>query len=411
MGTQASEEGLLIVDKARRTKGWTKSDRVWCDAAYVAQPTLRRFWKREKIQAENFKAICRAIGCDWQDVAEHTPDKSGICYIRRPPIETQCHAEIRTDGSLIRIKASAGMGKTALISEISDAANRLDYQVLRLNMLRINDAVIDQPDQVLKWVCRNIYRQLNLCTCKRVEEFWDDDDGSNDNCTAYLEEQVLSHIKKPVVLLIDNLDRIFPHQQTAIDLLGLLRSWYEEARCSSIWQKLRIVLAHSTDLYLNLSVVSSPFNVGKPISLPEFSQEQVQSMLMWHEIPWTEEEVNELMDIVGGHPELISNAIHYAKIHPELDFQGLIESIATPNGPYRNHLQNLSSQLQDQENLSLQIQSLLSSNSFVVIPPNDAFYLDSLGLIILHKNSAKIRNRLYRQYFQQQFSAKTSMPV
>lgn len=411
MGIQASEDGLLIVDQARRVKGWTKSDRVWCDAAYVAQPTLRRFWKREKIQAENFKAICRAVGCDWQDIAEHTLDKPGICYVKRPPIETQCHAEIRTDGSLIRIKASAGMGKTALISEISDAASRLDYQVLRLNMLRIDDAVLDQPDKVLKWFCRNIYRQLNLCTCKRVEEFWDDEDGSNDNCTAYLEEQVLSHVETPVVLLIDNLDRVFPYHQTAINLLGLLRSWYEEARCSPLWRKLRIVLAHSTDLYLNLSVVSSPFNVGKPISLPEFNQEQVQSMLAWHEILWTEAEVQKLMNIIGGHPELISNAIHYAKIHPELGFQKFIEIIATPNGPYRNHLQGLNSKLRSQENLLIRMKSLLASSDFVSIPSNDAFYLDSLGLIILRQNSATIRNTLYRQYFQQQISTETSMSV
>jgi len=41
---KASEQGLKIVDEARRKKRWQKYALTWATVAATSQATLRRFW-------------------------------------------------------------------------------------------------------------------------------------------------------------------------------------------------------------------------------------------------------------------------------------------------------------------------------------------------------------------------------
>ncbi len=67
---KASELGLEIVEQARRRKGWTKTCEAWRVSATVSKSTLDRFWMQKPIQYENFKAICEAVGVDWEQIVD-----------------------------------------------------------------------------------------------------------------------------------------------------------------------------------------------------------------------------------------------------------------------------------------------------------------------------------------------------
>ncbi|MCU0515731.1 MAG: AAA family ATPase [Oscillatoria sp. Prado101] len=68
---RASEEGLRIVDIARRNPGWNKTGDVWCQAALTSKATLKRFWARQPIRRETFIDICKAVGIhNWEDIIE-----------------------------------------------------------------------------------------------------------------------------------------------------------------------------------------------------------------------------------------------------------------------------------------------------------------------------------------------------
>lgn len=71
---KATREGLAKVDLARRRKGWNADALAWVDAARTSKATLRRFRQGKKIQEEVFKAICQAVGVDWQEVVDNTID-------------------------------------------------------------------------------------------------------------------------------------------------------------------------------------------------------------------------------------------------------------------------------------------------------------------------------------------------
>ncbi len=67
----ASAAGLEIVDRARKQKGYNKTNAVnWLEAAKVSRSSLDKFWARQPIKHENFVAICTAVGIDWQTVVD-----------------------------------------------------------------------------------------------------------------------------------------------------------------------------------------------------------------------------------------------------------------------------------------------------------------------------------------------------
>lgn len=80
---RASQQGLKIVDQARRKRGWNKDAPAWVDAANellrdtggsISRSTLLRFWKPQPIWQENFVAICKSVGIDnWEDLVDESP--------------------------------------------------------------------------------------------------------------------------------------------------------------------------------------------------------------------------------------------------------------------------------------------------------------------------------------------------
>jgi hypothetical protein len=67
---KASDYGLVIADRARRQKGWLKSQGEWIESANVAPASLRRFWLKQPIKRKSFLAICQAVGIDWEEIAD-----------------------------------------------------------------------------------------------------------------------------------------------------------------------------------------------------------------------------------------------------------------------------------------------------------------------------------------------------
>ena len=76
-----------------------------------------------------------------------------------------------------------------------------------------------------------------------------------------------------------------------------------------------IAVIHSTKVNISLSLNQSPFNVGLPIKLSEFTPEQVQELARRHGLEWSDSyPVGQLMNMVGGHPYLVHLALYYLAI-------------------------------------------------------------------------------------------------
>ena len=259
----------------------------------LALATVNKFLTGKAVDYTTFEELCRKLELDWREIStvdvrspqllspksicgggngaiilsfgtlrEQTDSATALCadtspsypngavplgspfYLERTPFAAQIDREITKPGALVRIKAPREMGKTSLLLRALASAQSLGYHTVSLNLAQVDESILSDLDRFLRCICTNVARQLRLKPM--LDEYWDEDLGSKISCTDYFQHYLLEKISTPLVLVFDELNHIFEHPQIAHDFLPLLRSWYEEAKILPIWQKLRLIVVHST---------------------------------------------------------------------------------------------------------------------------------------------------------------------
>ncbi|HBL11773.1 MAG TPA: diguanylate cyclase [Cyanobacteria bacterium UBA11162] len=322
-------------------------------------------------------------------------------YITRPQIEELAYQEINKPGSLIRIKAPKQMGKTSLVLRLLDRTQQAGFHTVYLDFLQADETVFNSLDKFLRWFCANVSYQLQLKPM--LDDYWDEDIGSKVSCTIYFQGYLLEHIDRPLVLALNEVNRIFEYPKIAQDFLSLLRSWYEEAKQIENLEKLRIIVVYSTDVYIRLNINQSPFNIGLPIKLPELSLDQVQELAQCYGLDWTDgSQAKTLMAMVGGHPYLVQLALYHLTNSSQKSLNQLLAEAATITGIYHTHLQELLATLQRHPELMSAIKEVVNTEGRVQLNPLLAYKLESLGLVKLEGNQCSLSYPLYRLYFTSQ---------
>ncbi|QSF49868.1 AAA-like domain-containing protein [Thermosynechococcus sp. TA-1] len=338
------------------------------------------------------------------ELPEGQVEVASAFYIERPPIEQRCRETLLQPGSLIRIKAPRQMGKTSLMARLLYRATQEGYGTVPLSFQLADAQVFSDLEKLLRWLCASVGRRLGLEN--RLNEYWDDIFGSKYNCTTYFEEYLLPNCQKagtqfegrPLVLGLDEVDRVFEYPEVASDFFGLLRAWHEEGKNRDIWRNLRLIVVHGTEVYIPLDINQSPFNVGLAIDLPEFNQEQIAELCRLHGLSLSEEQLQDLQHLVGGHPYLIRLSLYHLA-RQDLTWQALIANAASETGLYRDHLRRQWWHLQQQADLVPAFKEILQADNGNMVDSTVGFKLHSLGLITLEGNLAKVRCDLYRRYF------------
>ena len=412
----------------------------------LALATVNKFLTGKAVDYTTFEELCRKLELDWREIStvdmrspQLLPPKS-ICgggngaiilsfgtlreqtdsatdlltdtspsypngavplgspfYLERTPFAAQIDREITKPGALVRIKAPREMGKTSLLLRALASAQSLGYHTVRLNLAQVDESILSDLERFLRCICTNVARQIQLKP--RLDEYWDEDLGSKISCTDYFQHYLLEKISTPLVLVFDELNQIFEHPQIAKDFLTLLRSWYEEAKILPIWQKLRLIVVHSTEIYIPLQLNQSPFNVGLPIQLNTFSLAEVQHLAQCYGLDWDDgTEAGQLMELVGGHPALVNIAFYHLS-RGDITLAQLLQTAATPTGIYHHHLQRHWVTLEAQPELASVLQSIVSASDFARVNPILSYKLSSMGLIKLDRENQTLSCQLYQQFF------------
>ena len=149
------------------------------------------------------------------------------------------------------------MGKSSLLTRIIAHAQNRGYKTVNLDFQQAEESVFANLDKFLRWFCANISRKLDLKPM--LEDYWDQDMGSKVSCTIYFEGYLLEQINSPIVLTLNEVNRVFEHPKIAQEFLPLLRCWHEQAKQVEAFSKLRLVVVHSTEIYVSLNINQSPF--------------------------------------------------------------------------------------------------------------------------------------------------------
>ncbi|NJO77768.1 MAG: hypothetical protein HC827_04065 [Cyanobacteria bacterium RM1_2_2] len=327
-------------------------------------------------------------------------------YIERPPVEELVFAEIQQPGSALRIRAPKNMGKSSLLVRILANASVQGCKTVFIDFQEADGDVVKSLDRLLRWFCINVSRQLDLEPS--LADHWDESMGSKVSCKIYFESYLLSQIHVPIVLALNEVNRIFEHPSIAHDFLSMLRLWYEQARQNSSWRKLRFVMLQSTEFYTPLNLKPFSFDVGLSLTLPPFLIEQMQSLALRYGLTWAEGEMGQqrllpLQKLTGGYPYLV-NLAFYHLYRETLSLERLLETAPQPNGIYGQFLRNQLTVIQNSLSLTSALHQVIHVSSGVRLDPAIAYELEGMGLIQLEGALSRISCELYRLYFRNHLS-------
>ena len=218
--------------------------------------------------------------------AEGTMDPESRFYVERDG-DTIVRRALERQGVTITIKGPRQMGKSSLLMRVIEAAMAAGRQPVYIDFQQFDQDVLSAPERFHLLFCRTISDQLGLVD--RTEEFWAGGGGNNQLSTGYLQTHVLKEVSGPLLLAMDEVDRLFEAEFRS-DFFSMLRGWHNNRALPMlrIWKQLDLALVTATEPYhLIANLNQSPFNVGEVIQLHDFSAEQVADLNRRHGAPLT----------------------------------------------------------------------------------------------------------------------------
>lgn len=257
-------------------------------------------------------------------------------YVRRKEDET---AERCLDqpGSTIVVKGPRQSGKSSLLARIHALSRREGRRSVYLDFQTFDEPQLASLGATLQTLARRIARTLK--TTIQPADVWDSELlGEKGSFAEYLTRAVLDGAPSPVVLILDEVDRLFDCSYRG-DFFAAVRGWHNNRATDEAWENLHLVLGHATDPALWIENLNeSPFNVGDRLRLGDFRADQVADLNERHGSPLrSPEEVAGLMEMVGGHPYLVRQAL-YVLAAERWSLARLREEAGKDTGPFGDHL-------------------------------------------------------------------------
>jgi hypothetical protein len=318
-------------------------------------------------------------------------------YVRRTA-DAILERELQGDGATVVVKGPRQSGKSSLLARTCSIARDRQLPTCYFDFQLLDREQLIGLKPLLRCLARKIARHLKTAI---APEPWDDSLGDKEMLTVFVEEALLSKTAAPVLFVFDEVDRVFdfPYRD---DFFALIRAWHNRRATQENWERLRIVLAHSTDPALWIQDVNqSPFNVGEHIQMEDFDADQVASLAGKHGlILRRDSDVAALMRLLGGQPYLVRQALFTLATRrwtvPQLE-----QAATEERGPFGDHLRQLGWRLQQDEGLYQAVRQILQQRACA--DERSFQRLKAAGLARGEsRHSAGMRCELYVRYFGSQ---------
>jgi serine/threonine protein kinase len=322
---------------------------------------------------------------------------SSYFYVTRGEIEDRCLEKILEPGALLRIEGPQRVGKTSLMRRLLDHAREAGMRVVHVDLRALEDGL--DLDFALRWLCQVVGRRLGLA---RITEEWDEVLGARSNCTVLFEDRFLGD--GPLVLALNHFDRLFDNHEVAEQFSTMLRAWHEMAKSRPLWERLRLILVHSGEIYRPMDVDHSPFEVGFTASLGDWTTPTILELAHRHGLSWGEDEVARLRRVLGGHPHLARVALHYIATH-QVELDEFLANAVSDQGPFAAHLNQVLWELREQPTLREAALALMASDTPIELEAEQRAQLVSLGVARREGDAVVAACVLYRRYLRPRLSS------
>ena len=316
-------------------------------------------------------------------------------YIKRTA-DADMMNQIGKNGSTTIVKGPRQMGKSSLLARAHAEAQKLNRKSCFLDFQFLDASHLESLDALFLYLARKLARGFK--TAVKPAEFWDDYLGPKDNLTDFIKEALLEKTQEPVLLLLDEVDRLF-RCLFRDDFFATIRGWHNLRATDECWNRLNLVIAHSTEPYLWIQDINqSPFNVGYKIEMGDFNLFQVKELNVRHGTPLkTDDDIRGLMDFIGGQPFLVRSALYTMK-KSNLTLPQLKEIAVGDKGPLGDHLRCYVWRLQKEKQLKQSLRQVLNRGRC----DDEEHFLRLRGAGLVEGETRQVvhmRCKLYENYF------------
>ena len=281
------------------------------------------------------------------------------------------------------VKAGRQMGKTSLLARGLNRARQNSERVVLTDLNAFNESSMKDLETFYKALGGVLADELDLDDYP--EDVWRDQRGPNDNFGNYVRRKVLQPLENRLIWALDEADRLFAYDY-ASEAFGLFRSWHNARALDpdKPWSKLTLVISYATEASLFIRDPNmSPFNVGQLLQMRDFTREEVQELNDRYGLPLQRgEEIDALMNLVGGQPYLIRRCLHAMAVEG-MTLEGILAHGSDDGGMFGDHLRRITYLLLNYDEgdraLADSLRSLLGGSA--EMPAEHFFRLRSAGIL------------------------------
>ena len=317
-------------------------------------------------------------------------------YVERD-VDLELAEALKMPGETITIRASRQVGKTSLLTRgIQQGRRQFDARVVYFDLQEAGREATVSLDAFLHTLAVHIFDELDL-DLDLIAPAWNSQLQAQQKLKKLLERHVLTSDDRPVLLAMDEIDRL-QFTDFHVDFFGLLRSWHNRRASQPIWNKLTIIMAISTEPYLLIDNLNqSPFNVGQRLHLHDFDAAQVADLIARYGPPARAGDLPGITSLLGGHPYLTRVAL-YTMVVDNLAWSDLEAAAISDDGPFYQHLQLQYRHMIPDDKLRNAFREIIQTNRCSDEPAG--FRLMKAGLVKMLANGGyECRCELYRRYF------------
>ncbi|MBR1121684.1 AAA-like domain-containing protein [Bradyrhizobium lablabi] len=291
------------------------------------------------------------------------------------------------NGQTIVIKAARQMGKSSLLIRYLAACKQADKQFAFIDFQSFSEAELAELPALLRRIAQIMLRAFRL-NVDLPGAF-----ATQLDFTYFVEDRILRALGVPVVVAMDEVDRLLGRPYQA-DFFSMLRHWHNErAQPMSAWENVDLAMVIATEPFMLIAAADrSPFNVTPAIEIEPFEQQNVREINIAYGGPLSDDQQDQLHELLSGHPYLTRLAF-YKLVSSDLTFETLMEESSNGDGPFGEHLRSRIFMLQRQPELLGKMRSVASRATELDM---DTFYrLHAAGLVVRRGKNAAPSNMLY----------------
>ena len=328
--------------------------------------------------------------------------ETGALQLNSPFYVRRCADEnverlVTQSGDTILIRGPRQVGKTSLAARACAAAERSGQRAYYIDLQLPDESRLRDFGTLVKYLAARLSKGFR--TTIQPKDVWDDMLGDADSLTEFVERAVLSDVQSSALVCLDEIDTIFRYAHRD-SFFGMLRGWHNRRATHPIWNRLNLLIAHSTEPALFIRDLNqSPFNVGTVVRLGNFDRDEVLWLNRRHDSPLTDAEgVECFLRLVSGHPYLVRQGL-YAMATGRFGIEHLEKVASDDTGPFGDHLRRLLWDLRDNERLRKALKRVLTGRGCE--DEDDFQRLRSAGLITGEsRQTAMPRCQLYASYME-----------